>query len=265
MIHDQKERQAALAARMSLPGEMPLFLYDVTDSTNARARAYAAAHGGEAVFLAGEQTAGRGRMDRTFLSAAGAGLYISYLFRPRGKGTEALKVTPAAAVAVCRVLERLAPSLDCRIKWVNDVYAAGKKICGILCEGTMDPAGEPMTVVGIGINLLHRDFPEDIPLAGTVEDAVGTRLDRDAVAAELTRALLPLLHGPVEPSVMQEYRRRSLLIGRDVTVFCGNENYPAQVLGIGDGGELLLRRPGGEQTALLSGEVSVRPVDGRFS
>lgn len=244
---------------------MPLFLYDVTDSTNARARAYAAAHGGEAVFLAGEQTAGRGRLGRTFLSAGGAGLYISYLFHPCGSGVDMLKVTPAAAVAVCRALEQLAPPLDCRIKWVNDVYAAGKKICGILCEGVSGPAGEPMAVVGIGINLLHRDFPQDIPLAGTVEDAVGIRLGRDAVAVELTRALLPLLHRPVEPSVMEEYRRRSLLIGREVTVFCGTESYPARVLGVGDGGELLLRRPDGVQTALMSGEVSVRPADGSFT
>lgn len=230
---------------------LPLFYEEETDSTNERAKC--AAEGGEvrdAVFLADRQTAGRGRRGRSFYSPHD-GIYISYLLHPATCDLTA--ITVFAAVALCRAIERVSPARP-QIKWVNDLYLCGKKIAGILAEGKIGADGTPdYVILGIGVNVNRTAFPDGLSVAGDIESATGTPLDKEALIAALTEEIL---HG-ADGMTMEEYRRRSFLIGKNVTVHKVFASYPAHVDGIADNGNLLLTLADGEKEALCTGEVSV--------
>lgn len=236
-----------------------IFAYGVTDSTNTRAREYAESEGCDmpAVFIADGQTAGRGRRGRTFDSAAGGGLYISFLFRPEEQGLDAAAITVRAAVDTCLALEERA-GLTAEIKWVNDIFVGGKKLAGILTEGRFDAerGAFEYAVCGIGINLNKREFPEDLgPIVTTVEDETGTRPDRASLAARLIERFF--LENPV--SVIEEYKRRSCVLGKDISVRrISGETFSAKAVDITDGGALVVVHKNGEKEELISAQVSVR-------
>lgn len=142
--------------RIALKREIPVIVYEVTDSTNDRARAFVKDNACDRmVFVANEQTKGRGRLGRSFYSPADTGIYMTYVFRADTICRDTLRVTAAAGVAVAK-------ALDCgaKIKWVNNLYLNDKKICGILTETVT--ANGIYVLVGIGINLTTVGFPEDI-------------------------------------------------------------------------------------------------------
>ena len=148
------------------PYPAPVQLYDTLESTNRTAKLLAlegAAHG--TLVLAGGQTAGRGRLGRSFASPAGKGVYCSVVLRPPLPAANAQTATIGAAVAVCRAVQMLC-GLELAIKWVNDLYYKGKKVCGILTEaGTDLESGQlEWLVVGIGLNLTAtaEDFPPEL-------------------------------------------------------------------------------------------------------
>ena len=158
---------------------------DSIDSTNTALKQLA--HGGAAegtVLTADAQTGGRGRLGRSFYSPPGSGLYTSLLLRPK------LPVPPAAltclaAVALAETVQ--AYGVDCRIKWVNDLYIGAKKAAGILVEGALRPDGSlQYAVVGVGVNL---SVPADLPaeLAPIVTGVFGAPLDRPTRDAFLHR------------------------------------------------------------------------------
>ena len=214
-----------------------------TDSTNRVAKELArqgAPHG--TAVLAKRQTAGRGRLGRTFFSPEG-GLYLSVILYPQCQPEERALMTPMAAVAVCRALEQVY-SLSPGIKWVNDLYLRGKKLCGILCEGCGGAV-----IVGVGLNLRTPEggFPADIPAT-----ALDVPVDRRALAEAIRQQLLQ----PGE--FLTEYRERCLLLGKNVTVHpVGGEPYEAKALEIDDRCRLVVESFRGRE-ALDSGEVSVR-------
>jgi len=120
-----------------------ILLYELTDSTNERAREYAREktdNRSPVVFIADGQTAGRGRRGRSFVSNSGAGIYISILTYPEAVGADATVATSRAAVCLARAIESLC-DCDVRIKWVNDLYLGGKKLAGILTEGEVAQDG----------------------------------------------------------------------------------------------------------------------------
>ncbi len=243
--------------------KIPLFVYEITDSTNRRAAEYIKGGGAlPAVFLSGGQTAGRGRLGRSFVSATGAGLYISYAI-PVSGAADALKITTHAAVAVCRAVGDVSP-LDCRIKWVNDVYVSGRKLSGILAEGVTSPGGTLSAVVlGIGINIKPEGIPQDLrDIATSIAGECGKEVSRDRLAARLTERLLPLLTGDTEefftPGSLAEYRRRSIVIGQNIRVIHGDTEYPARATGITDEGALTIVREDGTPEILSTGEITVR-------
>ena len=134
--------------------------YEQVGSTNEICKALAARGADDTAVTALTQTAGKGRLGRSFQSPEG-GLYLSALWRDCG-GAELLRVTPMAAVAVCRAVERLCGA-KCGIKWCNDVVLAGRKLCGILTESQLRPDGSAeWLVVGIGVNVAQTAFPSDI-------------------------------------------------------------------------------------------------------
>ena len=198
--------------------------------------------------IAARQTGGRGRLGRSFHSPEG-GLYLSVLIPPVDA------VTCRAAVAAARAIESLC---DARIdlKWVNDLYLNGRKVAGILAEGVFSPDGTLTAVVlGIGINVGVTDFPEELTSIATSLGNEGFRLTREDVAAAFLNELEMALQ---DVTAMEEYRRRNLVVGREVTVLRGSDTYTAIVEAITDEGHLTVRDANGNTHTLSSGEVSVR-------
>ena len=235
--------------------------YDTVDSTNNVCKALAAQGLDSTAVIARAQTAGKGRLGRSFQSPEG-GLYLSALWQDCPAG-QLLTVTPLAAVAVCRAVESLCDT-DCGIKWCNDVVLHGKKLCGILTESSLLLDGSAAwLVVGIGVNVGQATFPPDIADMATSlalqELDVSPDALADAILAQLT-AMRTVLTDPVE--WLAEYRRRCVNLGRPVRVLRGNTVRQATALAIDEQFGLTVQYENGETETVRSGEVSVRGLYG---
>ncbi|HVG29675.1 MAG TPA: biotin--[acetyl-CoA-carboxylase] ligase [Pyrinomonadaceae bacterium] len=173
--------------------------FDSLPSTNTEAARQASAGAAEGLcVVAREQTAGRGRRERAWVSPRDAGLYFSVVLRPRLEPAAWSLITLTAAVAVRDALVE-ACSLPTDIKWSNDLLARGRKVCGILAEAIETPRGRAC-VLGVGINLTESAFPPEISgRATSVEAETGARPDRDALLAALVRQLARRYEGLHEP------------------------------------------------------------------
>ena len=233
--------------------------YDCVDSTNrlAKERAEQGAPEGLCI-LSNAQTAGRGRLGRTFCSPADTGLYMSLVLRPSLSVQQVLSVTTAAAVAVCRAIERVSDR-KAQIKWVNDVYCDGKKVCGILTEAGFVGDKLHYVVLGIGINVCDPDggFPDEITdIAASVFGKEAG--DRDALAKAVLDAFCEEYAHLSEERHVAEYRARSCLVGKPITVKTPNGDRDATALGVDEQCRLLVRYADGGKDALSSGDVSIR-------
>lgn len=251
MLNIDKIRENLNALGYSAPR---LLFYESTDSTNTRAREWSRSHGTAAVFVAASQSAGRGRLGRSFLSETG-GIYISFLVYPEEKLSSPAGITAEAAVRMCHAVER-ASGVSPYIKWVNDLYVNGKKVAGILTEGEFDEFGFlRYYILGMGINVYKiKDFDRIMPIATTLEDNAERDIDINLLCAEIIGAAAEEIP---TTQLLSEYRDRCLVTGREVTVIRGGEEYAARAVGITDGYELLVRRDGITEI-LSSGEVSLR-------
>ena len=232
---------------------IPVFLYDVTDSTNTRAKEYAKTHDiDRAVFVANGQSAGRGRQGKSFYSPHSTGVYMSYLFRVEGGVTDAVSVTTAASAAVVRAIESLCER-RLMIKWVNDIYLDDRKICGILTEAVSVMNRLTHVVIGVGINVTTKQFPDDIrDSAGAL--AVDT-LTRDDIVRAVTRELSAI--DLQDKSYLDFYRERMLVLNKYITYLENGVTKDAYAIGIDDDGGLVILTDAGEKT-LRSGEITVR-------
>ncbi len=214
------------------------------------------------VLIARQQTGGKGRLGRSFCSAEG-GLYMSLLLRPELCPEDTALITPLAALAVAETVDRLL-GINTAIKWVNDVYADGKKLCGILTEASIDPllAKTSFVIVGIGLNVYAPDggFPEEIRDIATALLPHGARKEGlfNQLAADIARRVFEYAENPFNGKALEDYRSKCFVIGKDVTVYRGGDCYNARVLGVDDRYALLIEDEGGNRIALNSGEVSVR-------
>lgn len=240
-----------------------LYFFDSTDSTNDRLKALASrgAEEGTAV-VSDSQTAGRGRLGRSFLSEKGRGIYMSVLLRPDCSAESALGLTACAAAAVCRALERF--GVNAGIKWVNDIFLNGKKICGILCESSIGADGRlRYAVIGIGINVLGVDFPEELrDIAGSVESQCGVSLSRAELCTAVYDELLEIYRDWQKDSAccLDDYRRRCFIIGKRVRVLSPSGERTAEVLGI-DADFGLSVSVDGKKEILRADEISLRLPD----
>lgn len=243
--------------------ENKILVLKSVDSTNQEVKRQALEgekHG--LVVLAEEQTMGKGRRGRQFYSPPGTGIYMSILFRPeREQSQNVVLVTTAAAVAVCRAIRKVLGE-EPEIKWVNDVYFHGKKICGILSEAVSDfESGQIDTVVvGIGINyrVPEEDFPEEIRgIAGSL-CTEGRKVPRNSLVAVLLNELYELYEGLSEKTYMEDYRRWSNVIGREVRFTSGDEWTEALALDIDENGGLVVQLKNGEKKTLRTGEITLR-------
>ena len=216
--------------------------------------------------IAREQTAGKGRLGRSFYSPEGSGVYISLLLRPRLGAEDSLFITTSAAVAVCRAIETVSNGkLKPMIKWVNDIFVNQKKVCGILTEASVSFESGMLdyAILGIGINITtpEGDFPEEIKgIATSLFGQIEQDNIRNRLTAEVLRELEGLIGDPSDKAYLEEYKKRQLLIDRDVNVIKNDSKTPARALGIDDRARLLVRYADGSREALISGEVSVKPL-----
>lgn len=233
------------------------------DSTNTYLKGKAAETPSWHAAIASQQTAGRGRMGRSFESPANTGVYLSVLVRPDLPAQEALKLTTASAVAACFAIEECTDR-EARIKWVNDVYVNGRKTCGILTEASIDleSGGLDWAVMGIGFNVYEPEggFPEEIRgIAGPIT-AEHSRDLRCRIAAVFLRHYYDIVELECLEGFAEEYKRRSFIIGERVNVLRGGTSRPARALDIDEECRLIVEYGDGSQEALSSGEVSIRPA-----
>lgn len=235
-------------------------VHPVIDSTNTRAKALAAqgaVHG--TLVCARSQTGGRGRFGRKFHSPDANGIYMSLILRPDLPAEKAVMLTSMTAVAAARAIERLA-DVQVQIKWVNDLYIAGKKVCGILCESGVDFERGRLeyAVVGIGVNTARAEFPDEIrDIATSVGNVCGKDISKNRLIAEICNCMEEMYDQLEDGSFMEESRRRSNVIGRNVVVLRGDERIPAKAIDIDDEGSLVVETSEGV-VHVHSGEVSVR-------
>ena len=251
-------KNALLKSDITLPEGTRLFFYDTLDSTNNEAKRLLANGLKEnAVIIANEQTAGRGRQGKSFFSPKNTGVYFSFVFHPNKSLSDTVFITTAAAVSVVRAIEKVS-ELKPEIKWVNDVYLGGKKICGILTEAISDfeSGSVGSVIVGIGVNVNTADFPESIESTATsLNDESVTRAGlMQALADEIIKVAEDLS----APDILADYRAHSLVLGKEISYIKNGEKFTATATAIGDKGELIVENTLGEKQILSSGEITLR-------
>ena len=235
------------------------------------------------IVVAREQTAGRGRQGKSFYSPKGSGIYMTIAL-PTGE------IPSGVVTLTCRVGIAVSKAIDAEfgchtgIKWVNDIFLADRKICGILCEAVSGEGGKPSHIlIGIGINISTKDFPDDIKgSAGSVlstanssESSAGDSSSLPGNAQlkatpgfmdkEFIQALAMHIYGSVinhlDPSYnpIADYKERSVVIGRDITFFENGVAHSAHAVDIDEAGGLVVRLVDTDEIRTLSsGEITLR-------
>lgn len=246
-----------------------LIWLDSVDSTNRVLGEKAAAGAAEGLVVAADtQTAGRGRLDRVWFSPPGKNLYASILLRPAAPLDRAPSLALLLGLAVRRAVRALAPALDPRLKWPNDLWVDNRKLCGILCDMQAEPDRVHYVAAGIGLNVntASADFPPEIRASATsLQIAAGRPFPRSEVLAALLNALEPVYRRWEKKGLapfLNELNEADLLKGRAVTLIQGTRAWSGRADGIAPDGALRLIGADGEITAVYSGDIQVRPIAG---
>lgn len=234
---------------------------DKATSTNTLMKGVATENEEGFVIIAGEQTAGRGRMGRTFFSPGDSGVYMSLLLKPKIKPEDAIQITTAAAVSVCRALEALGIK-NSEIKWVNDIFLNGKKVCGILTESSFDSKNGTLdfAVLGVGINIYESEdgFPDEIKnIAGVVFSERREDL-RNRFISEFINSFFGFYDVISSKSHLKEYKEKSFVLGKEITVIQGENTRNGKAVDIDDCCNLVVELPDGKTEKLYSGEISIK-------
>ncbi len=251
-VRSKEQIRNALGARAPF---LDIRTFDLLDSTNTEAKRIAIdGCEGKILIAAREQSDGRGRMGRSFYSPGQTGAYFSILYRPLESVDSAVTVTCAASVAVRRAIYTLT-GRTCGIKWVNDLYLDGRKVCGILTE-CISIGNDSYIVVGIGINI-NTSF-EDTELSGVAGSLGMERLSPADVIAEVTAELLPLLDASGMEGWLEEYRSASIVIGRRIAFSENGITQEGTAVSIDERGALIVLLGDGKTIRLFSGEISLK-------
>ena len=255
----------------ALPGDHPwaeyLHIEDCLPSTNLELKRLAEAGAPQGtIVIAREQTAGRGRMGRTYYSQKDTGLYFSCLLRPDCAPTELMHLTCAVGVAVCQAIGR-ACGVTPQVKWINDLVLNRKKLGGILTELSINPKTMLVeyAIIGIGINCLQNAFPEDISqIATSLLMETGKVCTPSHLSVFLTEELEILSRTLLSSKAqwMDAYKAICLTLGKEVKVLTGETEYTGIAKDITPDGSLFIVLPDGSEKILASGEASVRGMYG---
>ncbi|MBQ6089687.1 MAG: biotin--[Lachnospiraceae bacterium] len=217
------------------------------------------------IVVAREQTAGRGRQGKSFYSPKGSGIYMTIAL-PTGE------IPSGVVTLTCRVGIAVSKAIDAEfgchtgIKWVNDIFLAGRKICGILCEAVSGEGGKPSHIlIGIGINISTEEFPDDIKNSAGSVISGQTESKRTLMTKEFVQTLSIRIYESVikhlDPSYnpIADYKERSVVLGHDVIFYENGVAHSAHAVDIDEAGGLVVRLADtNELKTLTSGEISLR-------
>ncbi len=243
-----------------------VYAFNEIDSTNNYAKELAKNGAAARTLVVSDcQTAGKGRMGRSFCSPHGTSIYMSVILRPQTDMETSQLITSCAAVAAAKAIDDICGT-DTKIKWVNDLYLGGRKISGILTEASVnfETLMPDYAVVGIGINVksMKDYFSEELlEKATSIEDETGSAPLRSQLIAEILTNLCDLTDRLPDKSFIEEYKKRSFIIGQRVAVskFAGEEKM-AVAEDISDDAGLVVRYDDGETEILNSGEARIIPT-----
>ena len=241
--------------------------HNEVDSTNSVLKQLASQGAPEGtVVIADSQTKGRGRLGRSWLSAPGKGIWMSLLLRPKLHPESIQVLTLAAAVAVTKALERFELP-DTGIKWPNDILIKDKKVCGILTELSAEADRISWVIIGIGLNVNHLDFPEEIKdLATSVRAQTDPDklFDRSTLASSIINNFEVIYNKFVEYGsgpVIEQWKQYNITLGKRVKLFSQDGAY---IIGtatdIMPDGRLVIKKDDGVLEYILSGEISLREI-----
>lgn len=227
---------------------------EVTESTNLDAAKIAktAPHG--TTIIADAQTAGRGRLGRSFFAPRG-GIYMSVILKLGLAFSDAVLITTAAAVAVCKAVEAVS-DVRPQIKWVNDLLVDGKKVCGISCEAVSAGDTIDAVILGIGINFSAQEFPKDLQDTAGVLFSVPP-VSRNVLIAEILKNILHIAENLSSRKFIEDYKSRSAVLGKPIRYLEAGIWHEAEAVSITDDGGLVVLENSVSKT-LVSGEVTLR-------
>jgi len=231
--------------------------YPLIDSTNLEAKRQIRNGLMEnKLFWAKEQSAGRGRMDRKFLSNQGEGLYFSLAIHLPGMDENVVRLTAKTGVAVVRGIQECV-NVSLSLKWVNDIILNGKKLAGILVETLPDVSGQGyFAVIGVGVNIGHQEFPEEL-----AQIATSLKLPEKEILPVMKAILDNMMreYDCLEDcSYLEDYRQFSCVLGENITFGQFDRMEKGKALSIDDTGALLVEKEDGTIVRLSTGEISVR-------
>jgi BirA family biotin operon repressor/biotin-[acetyl-CoA-carboxylase] ligase len=238
--------------------------FDSIDSTNSRAKQFAeSADADGTIVISEEQTSGRGRLGRSWVSPKHTGVWMSIILRPNLNPMEAVKLTQIAAAAI--VDASLELGIKTYVKWPNDIVMNHKKVCGILTEMNAELTRINYVIVGIGINvnISEEDFPKDlIDIATSLKIETKASISRQLLVSKILNSFERLYlefinENNIEASI-NICKENSALIGKEILVIRKDAKIEAKALDIDDEGKLLVEYKDGKQEYLISGEVSIR-------
>ena len=256
--------------RLALPGESifkSLKVYDTIDSTNTEAkRLWQQGEKNPMLVIAKEQTMGKGRRGRTWLSPKEGSLSMTMLLMPDIEPVHASMLTLIAGLAVSLALEEMT-GMEAGIKWPNDLVMDSRKVCGILTEMSAEMDYIHHVEVGIGINVNQDSFDEEIQdMATSVARACGKQISRPAliggVVRHFERLYKPFLKDKNLGFMMEAYNSHCINIGRELKILTRQGDLEGIGLGITATGELQIRLNDGTISSVNAGEVSVRGLYG---
>ncbi|MCR5829707.1 MAG: biotin--[acetyl-CoA-carboxylase] ligase [Lachnospiraceae bacterium] len=269
-----------------------LYYFNTIDSTNLEARRMLKNTSSPFVVVAGEQTAGRGRCGKSFFSPMNSGLYMTIALPCGNIPQGVVTLTCRVGIAVSKAIDSI---FGCHtgIKWVNDIFLSGRKICGILCEAISDDTGTPTHIlIGIGINISTAEFPGDIKdtagsILGLAKSAASfslmdspqsaasfslmdspqsaasnsfTGISEEKIkdiSSEIYRTVIDHLDPSYDP--IDDYKKRSVVLGHDITFTENGIAHAARAIDIDHEGGLVVKLADtNEVKTLSSGEISLR-------
>lgn len=263
-LEEQNDILSSFSIYQHLNSNLDIHVYPVVSSTNTILKEMAEQGSPEGtVIIAEEQTAGKGRMGKSFYSPSKTGIYVSILLRPTISAEDSLFLTTSAAVATARAIEDVCEK-TADIKWVNDIYIDNKKVCGILTEGAFNVETGQLdyAIVGIGINICFPEngFPDDIKNIATAvfDKQTDSTNKRSILIAHLLDYFMEYYKNFNSKQYVDEYINRSMILGREINIIDGDKTIPATAMKIDQKCRLKVQLNDGSNRWLSSGEVSIR-------
>ena len=246
--------------------DIEIYNYKTISSTNEIAKNLAlsgAKHG--TVVISEEQTAGKGRLGRSFYSPANTGIYMSIILRPNLTAMDSVLITTSSSVIICESIKKVT-GIDCQIKWINDIYLNNKKVAGILTEassnfesGTID-----YLILGIGINFNQPkdDFPDELKsIASSLFNNNNNNINRNMLCAEIISNILDMIPRIKNYDFISEYKKRSIVLNQEIIYISSGISSKGKAININCDGSLVVEHDDGSIKILNSGEVSIRRLN----